>query len=112
MAKETVNINADSADDEAEETTRRKGSRVKQTIQKPKKPDDANNITIVSEALKTARNRNVITAEEFKEFDDMFQQFMKAKGKGTKSKHFEKARSVYRKLYPKLKKNYDEEMKQ
>ena len=41
----------------------------------------------------------------------MFQQFMKAKGKGTKSKHFEKARSVYRKLYPKLKKNYDEEMK-
>ena len=52
MAKETVNVENDSADDEAEEATRRKGSRVKQTIQKPKRPSEANNITIISETLK------------------------------------------------------------
>ena len=98
MAKEAVNISGEDTDDEAEETTRRKGSRVKQTIQKPKRPSEANNITLIFEALKTARNRNVITAEEFKEFNDIFQPFLKAKG-NEKPKLFEKAKSVYKKLY-------------
>ena len=111
MAKEAVNVENDSADDEVEETRRRKGSRVKQTIQKPKRPSEANNITIISETLKTARNRNVITAEEYKEFDEIFQEFLSVKGKAEKSKRTSKAKVIYKNLYPKLKKNYDLEMK-
>ena len=111
MTKETVNVENDSADDEAEEATRRKGSRVKQTIQKPKRPSEANNITIISETLKTARNRNVITAEEYKEFDEIFKEFLSVKGKAEKSKRTNKAKVIYKNLYPKLKKNYDVEMK-
>ena len=121
MAKETVNVEndasqeardaRDSADDEAEEATRRKGSRVKRTIQKPKRPSEANNITIISETLKTARNRNIITAEEYKEFDEIFQECLSAKGKAEKSKRTNRAKVIYKNLYPKLKKNYDTEMK-
>ena len=107
MAKETVNIEGEDADDEVEDT--RKGSRVRRTIEKPKIPSKAN-IQIIYEELTNAKNKKTITAEEYKEFNDVFTEFKKVKGK-EKSKQTAKAKDIYRKLYPKLKKNYDEEMK-
>lgn len=107
-AKETVNIEGEEADDEVEETTRRQGSRVKQTIQKPKAPSQANNITIISETLQTAKNRNIITAEEYKEFDEIFQEFLKSNGK-ERSKQTNKAKVIYKKI-SNVEKNHDEEM--
>ena len=104
MAKETVNISGDDADDEVEDT--RKGSRVKKSIEKPKIPSKAN-IQIIFEELTNAKNKNTITAEEYKEFNEVFQEFRKAKGK-EKSKQTAKAKDIYKKLYPKLKKKYDD----
>ena len=104
MSKETVNVNAEDADDEVEDT--RKGSRVKKSIEKPKIPSKAN-IQIIFEELTNAKNKNTITAEEYKEFNEVFQEFRKAKGK-EKSKQTAKAKDIYKKLYPKLKKKYDE----
>ena len=101
MAKEaTVNIESDDADDE----DTRKGSRVKQSIQKPTIPSRAN-IQTIYETLTNAKNKNTITPEEYKEFHDVFVEFRRAKGK-EKSKHTAKAKSIYSKLYPKLKKSY------
>ena len=102
MAKETVNVEAEDADDEDV----RKGSRVKKSIEKPKIPSKAN-IQIIFEELTNAKNKNTITAEEYKEFNEVFQEFRKAKGK-EKSKQTAKAKDIYKKLYPKLKKKYDE----
>ena len=104
MAKETVNIEGEDVDDEVEDT--RKGSRVKKSIEKPKIPSKAN-IQIIFEELTNAKNKNTITAEEYKEFNEVFQEFRKAKGK-EKSKQTAKAKDIYKKLYPKLKKKYDE----
>ena len=104
MAKETVNIEGEDADDEVEDT--RKGSRVKKSIEKPKIPSKAN-IQIIFEELTNAKNKNTITAEEYKEFNEVFQEFRKAKGK-EKSKQTAKAKDIYKKLYPKLKKKYDD----
>ena len=104
MAKETVNIEGEDADDEVEDT--RNGSRVKKSIEKPKIPSKAN-IQIVFEELTNAKNKNTITAEEYKEFNEVFQEFRKAKGK-EKSKQTAKAKDIYKKLYPKLKKKYDD----
>ena len=104
IAKEaTVNVEADDADDE----DTRKGSRVRKTIEKPKPPSRAN-MTIIYETLTNAKNKNIITAEEYNEFDVIFQQFKKAKGKD-KSAQTTRAKSIYSKLYPKLKKKYDSE---
>jgi hypothetical protein len=102
MAKETVNVEADDADDE----DTRKGSRVRKTIEKPTIPSKAN-IQTIYEALTNAKNKNVITAEEYKEFNDVFQEFRKAKGK-EKSMQTSKAKSIYSKLYPKLKKKFND----
>ena len=104
MAKETVNIEGEDADDEVEDT--RKGSRVRRTIQKPTIPSKAN-IQTIYEALTNAKNKNIITAEEYKEFNDVFTEFKKVKGK-EKSKQTAKAKTIYKKLYPQLKKKYDE----
>jgi hypothetical protein len=102
MAKETVNVEADDADDE----DTRKGSRVRKTIEKPTIPSKAN-IQTIYEALTNAKNKNVITAEEYKEFNDVFQEFRKAQGK-EKSMQTSKAKSIYSKLYPKLKKKFND----
>ena len=103
MAKEaSINIESDDADDE----DTRKGSRVRQTIQKPTIPSKAN-IQTIYEALTNAKNKNVITAEEYKEFNDVFLEFKRVKGK-EKSKHTAKAKTIYKKLYPQLKKKYDD----
>ena len=104
IAKETVNVEGEDADDEVDDT--RKGSRVKKSIEKPKIPSKAN-IQIIFEELTNAKNKNTITAEEYKEFNEVFQEFRKAKGK-EKSKQTAKAKDIYKKLYPKLKKKYDE----
>ena len=93
MAKETVNIEADDADDEVEDT--RKGSRVRRTIEKPKIPSKAN-IQIIYEELTNAKNKKTITAEEYKEFNDVFTEFKKVKGK-EKSKQTNKAKDIYKK---------------
>ena len=90
MAKETVNIEGEDADDEVEDT--RKGSRVKKSIEKPKIPSKAN-IQIIFEELTNAKNKNTITAEEYKEFNEVFQEFRKAKGK-EKSKQTAKAKDI------------------
>ena len=103
MTKEAT-VNVDDDDDDEEDT--RKGSRVRKTIEKPKAPSKAN-ITIIYETLTNAKNKNIITAEEYKEFNDVFQEFKRAKGK-EKSKHTAKAKSIYAHLYPKLKKSYDD----
>ena len=56
------------------------------------------------EAFNNARNKNIITKEEFEEFNDIFKEYRKAKGKD-KSKYTRQARELYRnKLYNKLKK--------
>ena len=102
MAKETVNIDSEDADDE----DTRKGSRVRQTIQKPTIPSRAN-IQTIYETLTNAKNKSTITAEEYKEFNDVFHEFKRAKGK-EKSKQTTKAKSIYSKLYPKLNKSYNE----
>ena len=102
MAKETVDVEADDADDK----DTRKGSRVRKTIEKPKSPSQAN-IQTIYEELTNAKNKNTITAEEYKEFNDVFQAFRKAKGKA-KPPQTAKAKEIYKKLYPKLKKKYDE----
>ena len=104
MAKAKVNIEGEDADDEVEDT--RKGSRVRRTIQKPTIPSKAN-IQTIYEALTNAKNKNIITAEEYKEFNDVFTEFKKVKGK-EKSKQTAKAKTIYKKLYPQLKKKYDE----
>ena len=104
MAKETVNIESEDADDEVED--KRKGSRVRQTIQKPTIPSKAN-IQTIYEASTNAKNKNIITAEEYKEFNDVFTEFKKVKGK-EKSKQTAKAKTIYKKLYPQLKKKYDD----
>ena len=96
MAKETVNISGDDADDE----DTRKGSRVRQTIQKPTIPSRAN-IQTIYETLTNAKNKNTITAEEYKEFNDVFQEFKRAKGK-EKSKQTTKAKSIYSKTISKV----------
>ena len=101
MTKETTKVE----DDDDDEDTR-KGSRVRKTIEKPKTPSKAN-ITIIYETLTNAKNKNIITAEEYKEFNDVFQEFKRAKGK-EKTKHATKAKSIYSKLYPKLKKSYND----
>ena len=93
MAKETVNIEADDADDEVEDT--RKGSRVRRTIEKPKIPSKAN-IQIIYEELTNAKNKKTITAEEYKEFNDVFTEFKKVKGK-EKSKQTAKAKDICKK---------------
>ena len=100
MAKEaTVNIESDDADDE----DTRKGSRVRSTIQKPIIPSKVG-IQPMYEAFNNARNKNIITKEEFEEFNDIFKEYRKAKGKD-KSKYTRQARELYRnKLYNKLKK--------
>ena len=93
MAKATVNIEGEDADDEVEDT--RKGSRVRRTIQKPTIPSKAN-IQTIYEALTNAKNKNIITAEEYKEFNDVFTEFKKVKGK-EKSKQTAKAKTIYKK---------------
>ena len=60
MAKATVNIEGEDADDEVEDT--RKGSRVRRTIQKPTIPSKAN-IQTIYEALTNTKNKNIVTAE-------------------------------------------------
>ena len=104
MAKEaTVNIDGEDADDE----DTRKGSRVRSTIQKPIIPSKVG-IQPMYEAFNNARNKNIITKEEFEEFNDIFKEYRKAKGKD-KSKYTKQARELYRnKLYNKLKKKYDD----
>ena len=72
-----MNVEADDADDE-EDT--RKGSRVRQTIQKPTTPSRAN-IQTIYETLTNAKNKNTITAEKYKKINDFFQEFKRAKGK-------------------------------
>ena len=104
MAKATVNIEGEDADDEVEDT--RKGSRVRRTIQKPTIPSKAN-IQTIYETLTNAKNKKIITAEEYKEFNDVFTEFKKVKGK-EKSKQTAQAKTIYKKLYPQLKKKYDE----
>ena len=106
MAKE-ASLNVEKEEEEVEDT--RKGSRVRQTIQKPMIPSKANNITIVYEALTTAKNRNTITADEYKEFEELFELWKKTKG-NEKMKNREKAKALYKRLYPKLKKKYDSEL--
>ena len=105
MAKEaTGNIESDDADDE----DTRKGSRVRSTIQKPIIPSKVG-IQPMYEAFNNARNKNIIIKEEFEEFNDIFKEYRKAKGKD-KSKYTRQARELYKnKLYNKLKKKYDEE---
>ena len=98
-----INIEEDD-EDEPEDT--RKGSRVRRTIEKPKIPSKAN-MTIIFEALENAKNKNIITAEEYKEFSEVFQEFRKTKGK-ERSRQTYKAKEIYKKLYPKLKKKYDD----
>ena len=104
MAKEaTVDIESDDANDE----DTRKGSRVRSTIQKPIIPSKVG-IQPMYEAYNNARNKNIITKEEFEEFNDIFKEYRKAKGKD-KSKYTRQARELYRnKLYNKLKKKYDD----
>ena len=104
MAKATVNVEADDADDEVEDT--RKGSRVRKSSEKTRIPSKAN-IQIIYEELTNAKNKNTITAEEYKEFNDVFTEFKRVKGK-EKSKQTAKAKSIYKKTYPKLKKKYDD----
>ena len=106
MAKE-ASLNVEKEEEEVKDT--RKGSRVRQTIQKPMIPSKANNITIVYEALTTAKNRNTITAEEYKEFEELFELWKKTKG-NEKMKNREKAKALYKRLYPKLKKKYDSDL--
>ena len=108
MAKDTVNIDGMDANDEPEDT--RKGSRVRKTIEKPKAPSQARNIQLIYETLTDAKNKNTITAEEYNEFNEVFQEFRKAKGK-EKSAQTTKAKSIYAKLYPKLKNKYNDDMK-
>ena len=105
MANEaTVNIDGEDADDE----DTRKGSRVRSTIQKPITPSKVG-IQPMYEAFNNARNKNIITKEEFEEFNDIFKEYRKAKGK-EKSKYTKQARELYRnKLYNKLKNKYDDE---
>ena len=103
MTKETTKVEDD--DDDDDEDTR-KGSRVRKTIEKPKTPSKAN-ITIIYETLTNAKNKNIITAEEYKEFNDVFQEFKRATGK-EKSKYTNKAKDIYKLLYPVLKKKYDD----
>ena len=75
-------------------------------LKKPKSPSQAN-IQTIYEELTNAKNKNTITAEEYKEFNDVFQAFRNAKGKA-KPPQTAKAKEIYKKLYPKLKKKYDE----
>ena len=61
------------------------------------------------EEFNNAKNKNIITAEEFKEFNEIFKDFRKAKG-AEKKQYTNQAKDLYkRKLYNKLKKKYDEE---
>ena len=105
MAK--VSVEPDE-EDEVEEPPMRKGSRVRQTIQKPVIPSKVG-IQKIFEEYTNAKNKNIITKEEFKDFDDIFQEFKSAKGK-EKTKHTNKAKDLYKRiLYPKLQKKYDSE---
>jgi hypothetical protein len=62
------------------------------------------------EAFNNALNKNIITKEEFEEFNEIFKEYRKAKGKD-KSKYTKQARELYRKkLYHKLKKNYEDDV--
>ena len=61
------------------------------------------------EAFNNALNKNIITKEEFEEFNEIFKEYRKAKGKD-KSKYTKQARELYRKkLYHKLK-NYEDDV--
>ena len=61
------------------------------------------------EEFNNAKNKNIITAEEFKEFNELFTESRKAKG-AEKKQYTNQARELYKsKLYNRLKKKYDEE---
>ena len=106
---EKAKAETSNADDEEEEPKPRKGSRVRSTIQKPIIPSKVG-IQPMYEAFNNAPNKNIITKEEFEEFNEIFKEYRKAKGKDT-SKYTKQARELYRKkLYHKLKKNYEDDV--
>ena len=92
-----------SADDELQKTKPAKKGSVRRTIHKPITPSNIG-IQKLYEEFTNARNKNMITADDFKEFDEEFQKWKQTKGKD-KSRHRLKAKHLYKNnLYPKLKK--------
>ena len=90
------------------EPKERKRSKVRHTIHKPVIASKVG-IQNMYEEFNNAKNKNIITAEEFKEFNEIFKDFRKAKG-AEKKQYTNQAKDLYkRKLYNKLKKKYDEE---
>ena len=82
MAKEATNTQGEDADDEVEDT--RKGSKARQTIQKPTIPSKAN-IQRIYETFTNAKNKNTVQQKNLKKLIisyHIFQEFRRAKGKG------------------------------
>ena len=93
-------------EEEPEETATRKQSRIRRSIQKPVLPSRVG-IQKMFEEFNNAKNKDIITTEEFNEFNDVFVAFRKAKP-AEKRQHTEKAKGLYKKiLYNKLKARYD-----
>ena len=93
------------ADDEGDETERPKG--VRKTIQKPVSPSKIG-IHKLREEFVNANNKNIISKDEYNRFNELYQSFIKAKGKqASKSKIINDAREVYKAvLFKKLKDGY------
>ena len=80
---------------------------VRTTIQKPLEPDRAG-IQPLREAFTNAKNRNIISSQEFEEYEREYKKWREARG-NRKAPHRNKIRSMYRSmLFPKLMRQYEE----
>ena len=93
------------ADDE--DDTQATGKGVRKSIQKPVLPSKIG-IQRLREEFVNANNKGIISKEEYDRFNELYKQFMGAKGnQGKKSKIISDARVIYREvLFNKLKENY------
>ena len=103
MAKETANIQG-----EEEEKIRKGSKKVRSSIRKqePQIPSKIHMQEIRNE-FESANNKNMITKEEYNEFKEIFDKWMKAKNK--KPLHKEGQALYRRNLYNKLKKRYEDD---
>ena len=81
---------------------------VREPVREPLEPKSAA-IQVLKHSFDEARNKNIITQKEYDDFDELYQEWKKAKGNG-KAKPRNKAKVLYGKvLYHKLKIVYEED---
>ena len=88
-------------------THREQAKELEKTIQKPVAPSKIG-IQRLREEFVNAKNKSIISKDEYERFNELYKQFMGAKGnQAKKSKIIANARVIYREvLFNKLKENF------